>query len=110
MSRLVGSEGIFSGAVGVCLQSAVGSVSHHIALCRTILAERILQQTAKGARLSGVGTPMIRSIVLFLQLWHAGHHLNRIHFENTLHSVCCDDPSLDVYFISVWFRSIVLST
>ena len=52
------SEGIFSRAVGICLQPAIGSISHRVALCRTIFTERTLQQIAKGSRFPGVGTPM----------------------------------------------------
>lgn len=32
------------------------------------------------------------------RLPYAGYHLNRIHFEIGLKSVCCVNPSLDAYF------------
>ena len=54
------------------------------------------------------------------QLWHVGDHLNGVHFETALKSVCSFNPSLDAYFNSVilpsykiyrriWWKKLLIS-
>ena len=41
-----------------------------------------------------------RASVFPLQPWRPGYCLNGVHLEIVMNSVCCVDPSLDVYFNS----------
>lgn len=49
----------------------------------------------------GLGIPLSGAVPVPSQLLYAGYHLNGVHFEIALNSVCCVNPSLDVYFNSV---------
>ena len=111
MPHFVGSKGVFSGnVIGVCLQLSVCSVGHHKAVCRTGLLNGVIQKDFKSCGFGGRWTALSGSSVFPFQLWHRCNHLNRVHLEIALQSVCCVNPSLDVYFNSVYsVLSIILS-
>ena len=75
-------------------------ISHGAAFFLTVIINSRFQYETEG---TGFGCPGITTTrVSIIPLWpgYTGNHLNRIHFEIVLNSVCCVNPSLDVYFNS----------
>ncbi len=95
------SEGILSGrAVIVGLKLAVHIVGHQINIFRTVHICGFVQYGTKGDG-SGTSRLLLSRISVFPpQPWCPGYCLNGVHLEIVLNSVCCVDPSLDVYFNS----------
>lgn len=83
------------------LKLAVPVIGHTVAVIRTISLSLFLQQNAETVVFGLPGFLLSGSLPFTLRFWHSDYHLNRIHFEIALHSVCCDNPSLDKYFNSV---------
>lgn len=102
MPRFVGSKSVFSGnMIGICPQLSVGGVGHRMTVGRAGLLNGIVQKKLESRSFGGGRTTLTVLSVLAFQIRHCRHHLNRVHLEIALQSVCCVDPSLDVYFNSV---------
>ena len=89
----------FGRTVIIGLELTVRGISHQIDFLRTVRS-RLVQQGAEGRGSGIAGTLLSAASVFPPELGHPGNRLNRIHLEIVLNSVCCVDPSLDVYFNS----------
>lgn len=90
---------LFGRTVIIGLELTVRGISHQIDFLRTVRS-RLVQQGAEGRGSGIAGTLLSAASVFPPELGHPGNRLNRIHLEIVLNSVCCVDPSLDVYFNS----------
>ena len=102
-----GSEGIlFWLVVIIGLKLAFAVICHNVTLCRTAVPYFFFQYIAKRNSL-GLPALLLTGLSVFTsQFWHFGNHLNRIHSETALKSVCCVNPSLEAYFNSAKYCSI----
>lgn len=93
--------GILSGrAVIIGLETALPVISHSVAFLRSIFLHCLLKYAVENGSFGGLGILMPGTVFLSFRFPYAGYHLNRIHFEISLKSVCCVNPSLDAYFNS----------
>ena len=91
--------GILPGlTVIIGLEAALPVISHSVALLRSIFRYLLLQSVAESESFGGAGVRLSGTAPVSFRLRYAGYHLNRIHFEIGLNSVCCVNPSLDAYF------------
>ncbi len=94
--------GILSGlTVIIGLEAALPVISHGIAFLRGIFLHCLFEYTVETRGSGGMGILLPGTAFFPFRLPYAGYHLNRIHFEIGLKSVCCVNPSLDAYFNSV---------
>lgn len=95
------SKGILSGlAVIIGLEAALPVIGHGIALFRNIFPYSLFEYAVETGGMGGLGILLPGTVSFPLRLPYAGYHLNWIHFEIGLKSVCCVNPSLDAYFNS----------
>ncbi len=93
--------GILSGrTVIISLKTALPVVSYSVAFFRSIFPCCLFEYAVESGGLGGLGVLLPGTAVFPFRLPYAGYHLNRIHFEIGLKSVCCVNPSLDAYFNS----------
>ena len=102
--------GILSGlAVIIGLKMTLPVISHGIAFFRILFLHGLFQCHAEAGRPGAWGMLLPGTPVIPFQLRNSGNHLNRIHFEIGLQSVCCVNPSLDVYFNSAEILLLIIS-
>ena len=93
------SESILFGlAVIIGLEPAASVIGDSVALLWGVLPGSPFEGGGEYVGAGGAGLLLPGASLLPFRLRHAGYHLNRIHFEITLNSVCSVNPSLDVYF------------
>lgn len=96
------SKGIlFRLPVIIGLEPALPVIGHSVALFRAIFCRSLRESGMDSSGPGGLGIPLSGAVPVPSQLLYAGYHLNGVHFEIALNSVCCVNPSLDVYFNSV---------
>ena len=103
------SKGIlFRPAVIIGLEPALPVIGHGVAFFRTILCRSLVAGGLERVGSGGLGVLLPGAFPVSFQLPCAGYHLNGVLFEIALNSVCCVNPSLDVYFNSVrsWFYKV----
>ena len=90
------SVGILFGlAVIISLESAASVISDSVTFLRAALLRGLFERGGKSGGAVGTGLLLPRTIFVPFGLWHTGYHLNWIHFEIGLNSVCSVNPSLD---------------
>ena len=104
------SPGILPGlTVVIGLEAAAPVIGHSVAFLRNCFRCLLFQDTAESGRSGGLGVMSSGTAVFTSWPSYAGYHLNRIHFEIGLNSVCSFNPSLDAYFNSAVIFSLIIS-
>lgn len=82
------------------LEPSVRRIGDEIDFLRIIRFSCLFRKSAGGRRSGIAGLALLRTFPFLPQPGRPDNHLNRVHFEIVLNSVCSVNPSLDVYFNS----------